>query len=161
MSSSMALRRSPKPGALTAATFSVPRSLLTTRVGERLALDVLGDDERGACRSWRPVSSSGQQVLHRRDLLLVDEDVGVLEDGFHALGVGDEVGREVAAVELHALDDLELRLDAWRSSTVMTPSLPTLSMASAMMLPIVRVPVGGDGADLARSCRRRRASRAS
>ncbi len=32
MSSSMALRRSPKPGALTAATCSVPRSLLTTRV---------------------------------------------------------------------------------------------------------------------------------
>ena len=32
MSSSMALRRSPKPGALTAATLSVPRSLLTTSV---------------------------------------------------------------------------------------------------------------------------------
>ena len=32
MSSSMALRRSPKPGALTAEAFSVPRSLFTTRV---------------------------------------------------------------------------------------------------------------------------------
>ena len=32
MSSSMALRRSPKPGALTAATFRPPRSLLTTSV---------------------------------------------------------------------------------------------------------------------------------
>ena len=32
MSSSMALRRSPKPGAFTAAQRSVPRSLLTTRV---------------------------------------------------------------------------------------------------------------------------------
>src|SRR5688572_13325783 len=32
MSSSIALRRSPKPGALTAATFKVPRSLLTTSV---------------------------------------------------------------------------------------------------------------------------------
>ena len=32
MSSIMALRRSPKPGALTAATCRVPRSLLTTRV---------------------------------------------------------------------------------------------------------------------------------
>ena len=32
MSCSISLRRSPKPGALTAATFSVPRSLLTTRV---------------------------------------------------------------------------------------------------------------------------------
>ena len=34
------------------------------------------------------------------------------------------------------------------SSTVMTPSLPTLSMASAMMLPMSVVAVGGDGADL-------------
>ena len=32
MSSSMALRRSPKPGALTALHCSVPRSLFTTRV---------------------------------------------------------------------------------------------------------------------------------
>ena len=32
MSSSIALRRSPKPGAFTPATFSVPRSLLTTNV---------------------------------------------------------------------------------------------------------------------------------
>ena len=35
------------------------------------------------------------------------------------------------------------------SSTVIVPSLPTLSMASAMMLPIVVVPVGRDGGDLA------------
>ncbi|MET4222581.1 hypothetical protein ABIB00_007820, partial [Bradyrhizobium sp. LB14.3] len=28
----------------------------------------------------------------------------------HLVGVGDEVGRDVAAVELHALDDLELGL---------------------------------------------------
>ena len=34
MSSSIALRRSPKPGALTAATFSPPRSLLTTSVAK-------------------------------------------------------------------------------------------------------------------------------
>ena len=32
MSSSIALRRSPKPGAFTAATLSVPRSLFTTSV---------------------------------------------------------------------------------------------------------------------------------
>ncbi|MNN47685.1 hypothetical protein D3C81_1621180 [compost metagenome] len=32
MSCSMALRRSPKPGALTAATLTMPRMLLTTRV---------------------------------------------------------------------------------------------------------------------------------
>ena len=38
----------------------------------------------------------------------MDEDVGVLELGDHLLGVGDEIGREIAAVELHALDHVEL-----------------------------------------------------
>jgi hypothetical protein len=42
----------------------------------------------------------------------VDEDVRILEDGLHPLRVGHEVGREVAAVELHALDHLERGLQA-------------------------------------------------
>ena len=42
----------------------------------------------------------------------MDEDVGIFELGDHLLGVGDEIGREVAAVELHAFDDLELGLHA-------------------------------------------------
>ena len=41
------------------------------------------------------------------DLFLVDQQVGVLEVGFHLLGVGGKVGGEVAAVELHALDHLQ------------------------------------------------------
>ncbi len=34
MSSNMALRRSPKPGALTAATLTIPRIVLTTKVAK-------------------------------------------------------------------------------------------------------------------------------
>ena len=65
------------------------------------------------------------------------QDVGVFQLGPHLLGVGDEVGREVAAVELHAFDDVELGLEsALASSTVITPSLPTFSIASAIMSPI-------------------------
>src|SRR5205823_14110719 len=37
-----------------------------------------------------------------------DQDVGVLENRFHAVGVGDHVRGNVAAVELHTLDNLEL-----------------------------------------------------
>ena len=62
----------------------------------------------------RDLLEDGQQILHRADLLLVDQDVRILEGGFHALGVGDEVRRQVAAVELHALDDVERRLEALR-----------------------------------------------
>ena len=37
----------------------------------------------------------------------MDEDVGVIERSFHAVGIGHEIGAQVAAVELHALDDVE------------------------------------------------------
>ena len=47
-----------------------------------------------------------------RDLLLVDQDVGLFEHYFHAVRIGDEVGGEVAAVELHAFDDFELGFES-------------------------------------------------
>ena len=51
----------------------------------------------------------GKQVLHRADLLFVDQDAHVFEHAFHALGVRDEVRGEVAAVELHAFDHFQRR----------------------------------------------------
>src|SRR5262249_37344284 len=80
----------------------------------------------------------GQEVLQDAHLLLREQDPRVLENGLHLLRVRDEVGRQVAAVELHAFHDLELglrRLDS--SSAVMTPSPPTFSMASATRSPMV------------------------
>ena len=73
---------------------------------ERFTLDVFRDDEQRAPHA-RHLLEHRQQILHRADLLLVDQDDGVLEDDFHPLGVGHEVRREVAAVELHALDHVE------------------------------------------------------
>ena len=40
----------------------------------------------------------------------MDQDEAVLEDGLHAGGIGHHVGRQVAAIELHPLDDVEGRL---------------------------------------------------
>ena len=40
----------------------------------------------------------------------MQQDVGVFQLGDHLVGVGDEVRAEIAAVELHAFDDLELGL---------------------------------------------------
>ena len=111
MSSSMALRRSPKPGALTAAIFNPPRSLLTTSVASASP-----STSSAMISSGLPVCTTasriGSRALQRRKLLLVDQNVGVVELGDHLLGVGDEVGREIAAIELHALDDVGLGLKA-------------------------------------------------
>ena len=79
--------------------------------GERLALDVLGDDQQRLAGLHHGFEQR-QHRLQAGELLLVQQDVGVLQLGDHLLGVGDEVGRDVAAVELHALDDLDLGLEA-------------------------------------------------
>ncbi len=52
-----------------------------------------------------------EHVLDARDLPVGDQDERGLKDRLHALGVGDEVQREVAAVELHALRVLGLEAE--------------------------------------------------
>src|SRR5205085_7428898 len=78
---------------------------------QRLALDVLGDDQQRT----PTLNDRFQDREHRlkvRQLLLMDQDVWIVELDLHLLRVGDEVWREIAAVELHALDDVELELEA-------------------------------------------------
>ena len=147
MSSSVALRRSPKPGAFTAAACSVPRSLLTTSVASASPSTSSAMMRSGRAEP-RDLLQDGQEVLHRRDLLLVDEDHGILEDDFHALGIGHEVRREIAAIELHALDDVERRLQRLgffnRDHAVLADLLHGLGDDGADGL----IAIGGDHADL-------------
>ena len=77
-----------------------------------LAVDVLSDDDEGAT-GLQGLFEHGQQILHHGDLLVVDQDVRILVDGFHFLGVGDEVRRDVATVELHTFDDVDVGVDAF------------------------------------------------
>jgi hypothetical protein len=84
---------------------------LTTSAARRLALDVLGDDEQGLARARRGLED-GQELAHVRDLAVVDEDQRLVELGRQLREVRREVGREVALVEGHALDDLDLGIEA-------------------------------------------------
>ncbi len=78
----------------------------------------------------------------------MDEDVGVLENRLHALGVGHEIGREIALVELHSLHHVEGGLDALglfhRDGAVLADLVHRLGDDVADLL----VPVGRDGGDL-------------
>src|ERR1700730_5858418 len=91
---------------------------------QRLTLDILRDDQqRVAALNHR--FEQGQDHLETGQLLFEEQDVRLLELADHLRGIGHEVWREIAAVELHTLDDVELGFEALRLSTVMTPSLPT------------------------------------
>ena len=78
--------------------------------GEGLALDVLGDDHQRLAR-LHDLLEHRHQVAHGGDLRADQQDVGIVEDGLHALGVGDEVRRDVALVEAHALDEVHLHAE--------------------------------------------------
>ena len=78
--------------------------------GKRLALDVLGDDQ-DRLAGLHHLLEQGKQRLHVGELLLVDENVGALELDAHLVGVGDEIGGNIATVELHALDHFKLGLE--------------------------------------------------
>ena len=90
----------------------------------------------------------GQQLLQARQLLLVDQDVGVIHLDAHLVGVGDEVRRDVAAVELHALDHVELGLQRLRlfdgDHALVADLLHRLGEEAADL----GVAIGGDRADL-------------
>ena len=77
---------------------------------KRFALDVLGDDEERTARLNHRFQNR-KNCLEVRELLLVDEDVRVGQLDLHLFRVGDEIGRKIAAVELHAFDDIELELE--------------------------------------------------
>src|SRR5690606_14903398 len=115
--------------------------------GERLALDVLGDDEQGLLLTGDRLEHR-QKILHVGDLLLAQEDVGVLEGGLHALGIRHEVGAQVAAVELHALDDVQGRLGALRLFDGDDAFLADLLHRLAEELADGLVAVGAHGTDL-------------
>ena len=78
---------------------------------ERLTFHVLGHDQERAARLSNLLEDR-QHVLHRADLLVVNEDHRILENRFHPLRIRHEVRGEIAAVELHAVDGVQCRLEA-------------------------------------------------
>ena len=78
--------------------------------GQGLGLDVLGDDGQRLA-GLHDLLQQREQVLDVGDLGLDQQDVGVLQDGLLAVGVGDEVRGDEALVEAHTLGDLELEAE--------------------------------------------------
>ena len=85
----------------------MPAQLVDHQRGQGFAFHFLGDHQQRLTRAG-DLLEKRQHVLHAADLLFVDQDVGIFENAFHALGVAHEVGREIAAIELHAVHGLQL-----------------------------------------------------
>jgi hypothetical protein len=83
-----------------------------TKRRQGFAIDVLGDDhQRLALLHHR--FEQGHEILDAADFLFEDQHVAILQDALHGLGVGHEVRRQIAPVELHAFDPLDLGRQAF------------------------------------------------
>src|SRR5215217_4647129 len=80
---------------------------------QRLTLHVLGEDEERTV-GLHDLVQKRQHVLDVADLLVGDENVRIVEDSLHALLIRNEVGAQVALVELHALGELEVHAEGLR-----------------------------------------------
>src|SRR5438270_2763541 len=108
---------------------------------QRFAFHLFRDNKQGLA-SLCDAFEQRQHVLHRADFLLVDKDAHVFEHAFHAVRVGDEVGGEVAAVELHAFHDFEGGLHGLgfldRDDAILAYFLHGLGNDAAYLLVVVR-----------------------
>src|SRR5215469_14216202 len=114
---------------------------------ERFAFDFFRDDQQRLA-GLGDAFEQGQQVLHGADFLFVDEDADVFEGAFHAIGIGNEVGREVAAVKLHAFHDFEGGLHGLGLFHGDHAVLADLLHGFGDYATDLLVVVGGNGADL-------------
>src|SRR5438105_3422807 len=115
--------------------------------GKRLAFDLLGDAQQRLA-GLGDLLQDRQQLADRRDLLVVQQDIRILEHADLLLGIVDEVRREIAAVELHALDEVELVLQRLAVLDGDHAFLADLVHRIGDDLADVGVGVGGNRADL-------------
>ena len=96
-------------GSLYANTSEGAAEFIKSNSRKSFALDILCDDEKLSA-GLDDLLEQGQDLLDVGDLLIGDEDESVVQNGLHLLGIGCHVRRQVATVELHALDDLAVGL---------------------------------------------------
>ena len=77
---------------------------------QRFAFDVFGNDQQRAAHLG-DLFQDGKQILHRADLLFVNQDEAVFQHALHAVRIRHEIRRQVAAIELHPFDDVQRGLD--------------------------------------------------
>ncbi len=115
---------------------------------EGFAFDLFSDNEEGLAALGDGLQQR-EHFLQVADLLFVDENVSVFENDFLALGVGYEIGGQVALVELHAFNDFEGGFDGLGLFDGDGAVLADLVHGVSDDLADSGVPVGRDGGDLA------------
>src|SRR5271165_2267472 len=119
---------------------------------KRLAFDVFRNDQQLTATLGNGFEQR-QQFAYVGDLLVHQEDQGLLELRALALLIIDEIRRQVAAIELHSFDHLELVLEARTFLNRDHAFLANLRHRIRNRLADALVGVRGDGGDLCNGLR--------
>src|SRR6185312_11030029 len=114
---------------------------------QSLAFNILGDNQQRLAALYDRLEDR-QQRLEIAELLFVDQQVGVLQFDAHLLGIGDEIWREVTAIELHAFDYIQFGVGGLGFFDGNDAFIADLFHRLGDHLADRRVAIGGDGADL-------------
>mmetsp|Transcript_19899 Transcript_19899/g.52794 ORF Transcript_19899/g.52794 Transcript_19899/m.52794 type:complete len:372 (+) Transcript_19899:656-1771(+) len=139
-SCSMALRWSPNPGALTAATCRPPRSLLTTIVASASPSTSSATITSGRC-TLATCSSTGRMLCTEDIFLSKSRMSGSVKTHFCALVSVTKYGEMYPRSNFIPSTTSSSWSKVLPSATVMVPSLPTFSKASATMRPMTASPL--------------------
>ena len=115
--------------------------------GQGLALDVFGHDQQRTAGLGNLLQHR-QQITDVADLLVAQQDERAFQHGNLAIRVVDEVGRQVATVELHALDHVQLVAQRLAVLDGDDAFLANLLHGVGDDLADLFIAVGRDGADL-------------
>src|SRR5664280_1434667 len=135
MSASIALRRSPNPGALTATDLKVPLILLTSRPA-RASPSTSSAITSSGFPLWTTFSSTGSRSRSEETLEFTMRMYGSSRTASIRSASVTKYGEMKPLSKRMPSVSSSSRPKVLDSSTVMTPSLPTLSIASAMSSPM-------------------------
>ena len=77
--------------------------------GKGFFLNVLSNDQKRFSGA-SDLLEHRNEVLDQTNFLIGEQNVGLVQDGFHPLGVGGEIRGDIALIEPHTFGDLELSL---------------------------------------------------
>jgi len=130
MSCSISLRRSPKPGAVTATQVNVSMEPINTSVAIASPSTIFGNKQHRFAL-LHDLLQHRNKFLDRRELFIHNQNIRILEACPHQRGtVRNNHGRIACFPSVPALPRILLT-----SSTVITPSLPTCFIAFATSSP--------------------------
>ena len=95
-----------KPGSFDRHDFENTAHFVDNQGGKRLAFNIFRDDDEFSA-SLCDLLKHGNHFTDIVELLLIDQDERIVHLGAHVLWIVDEVRRDVALVELHALDEFK------------------------------------------------------